>query len=176
MKEVWKKIVGFDDYSVSNLGRVRRDTPTTVNPKGGNILKPRAGSKGHMYVNLFKGGSSKSQYVHRLVLFAFEGSPRSDKLCCAHNNGDPSDNRLENLRWATYAENSADSIRHGTSGRPTNSGTRHFRSKLNPEIISNMKSMVESGVSVRAVSRKFNVSHGTALNAIRGKSYRYETH
>jgi hypothetical protein len=36
---------------------------------------------------------------------------------CCHNNGDPADNRLENLRWDTHITNYRDAVRHGTSTR-----------------------------------------------------------
>jgi hypothetical protein len=52
--------------------------------------------------------------VHRLVLLAFRGEPPTPHHECAHWNGDPSDNSIGNLRWATKVENHADRWRHGT--------------------------------------------------------------
>ena len=49
-------------------------------------------------VNLYAAdGNAKMEKVHRLVLEAFVG-PNPPGLECCHNNGDPSDNRVENLR------------------------------------------------------------------------------
>lgn len=49
---------------------------------------------------------------HRAVLLAFIG-PCLDGMECCHNNGDPLDNRLENLRWDTRQANTIDKINHG---------------------------------------------------------------
>lgn len=168
--EEWKKISGFSDYSVSNTGYVRRDTPTKRCPVPNKILKPGSGKKGHLYVNLRRDGCAHSKYIHRLVLEAFVGEQPEIYDCCAHNNGDTSDNRLENLRWATFSENSADSVRHGTSSRP--GGTDHFRSKLNHEKINEARKMREDGLSFRSIAKVFGVSHNTIREAISGRSYK----
>lgn len=50
--------------------------------------------------------------VHRLLAEAF--IPNPDNLpCVLHYNDIRSDNRIENLRWGTQKENSADAIRNG---------------------------------------------------------------
>lgn len=51
-------------------------------------------------------------YVHTAVLLAFVGE-RPEGLEACHNNGIPSDNRLENLRWDTRSSNRRDTILHG---------------------------------------------------------------
>lgn len=166
----WRKIPDFEEYSVSDMGEIRRDSPTRRNPKSFCVLKPRAGAKGHLYVNLFKHGKSHSKYVHRIVLEAFVGQAPKEKPCAAHGNGDPSDNKLQNLRWASYAENSADSIRHGTSKRP--GGIKHFRAKLTPEKIQIARKMNEDGVSFRKIGAALGVNHMTISNAVNGRSYK----
>ena len=56
---------------------------------------------------------SHTRLVHRLVLEAFVG-PRPEGMVARHLNGDPGDNRLENLAWGTQSENNYDKVRHGT--------------------------------------------------------------
>ena len=55
--------------------------------------------------------------VHRLACEAFHGPAPSAKHQAAHGDGIRSNNRRENLRWATRRENYRDQISHGTSKR-----------------------------------------------------------
>jgi predicted secreted protein len=50
------------------------------------------------------------------VLTAFVG-PRPKGLQCCHNDGNPWNNKLENLRWDTAQSNQRDRAKHGTSNR-----------------------------------------------------------
>jgi len=55
----------------------------------------------------------RSFQVHALVCAAFHGPKPSPELWVRHLNGISTDNRAENLRWGTAAENAQDTIRHG---------------------------------------------------------------
>lgn len=99
----WKTIEEFDMYEVNILGQVRRKA---------QMLKPGSIPSGHLTVALCKGkGKPKSMYVHRLVALAFMDNPE-DKPLVNHINGDPKDNRLDNLEWATYSENNTHAYRN----------------------------------------------------------------
>jgi hypothetical protein len=121
MQEVWKAIPGYEgQYEVSNQGNVRSldryvecEGPIKgryLSKKKGRALRPGPSNFGHMSVVL---GKHNTHFVHKLVLLAFVG-PAPDKHECCHSNGDPADNRLENLRWGTRSENIKDAVRHGT--------------------------------------------------------------
>ena len=62
-----------------------------------------------------KGGkrNQKTHLVHVLVAAAFIG-PKPKGMEVAHNNGNAGENRLENIRYATPLENTADKKIHGT--------------------------------------------------------------
>lgn len=86
-------------------------------------MPTRDGYHGHVKVGLSKGNKKYFRKVHRLVLEAFVG-PRPEGMECCHYNGDPADNRLENLRWDTSKGNTSDSIRHGTVRRGEEAATK----------------------------------------------------
>ena len=91
--EQWKKIPGFEAYEVSTLGNIR-------NAKG-HILKPWLDGGGHYQIQLGRGNKFT---LHRLIALTFipevDGKPYVD-----HINQNKTDNRVENLRWATRSEN-----------------------------------------------------------------------
>ncbi|QDF19244.1 hypothetical protein SEA_STICKYNOTE_47 [Corynebacterium phage Stickynote] len=104
MNEEWRDIEGHEGlYQVSNTGMVK-------SLRSGNILKENSVECGHQRINL--GRRENGLWVHRLVLEAFVG-PCPPWMECCHNNGDPSDNRVENLRWDTKKSNMADRRKHG---------------------------------------------------------------
>jgi len=82
-------------------------------------MKANPDSSGYPMLKLMVNRRAVSFRVNVLVLRAFIGDPRPGFESC-HNNGDPWDCRLTNLRWDTRAENIRDAQRHGTFpiGRP----------------------------------------------------------
>lgn len=96
MKELWKKVEGFPNYSVSNLGRVRND-------RTDHILKAfTTGYKGNDYPSVQLHGHTIR--VHRLVALAFIPNPEK-KREVNHIDGDHFNNVVSNLEWVTGSEN-----------------------------------------------------------------------
>ena len=97
--EAWKNIEGFEgEYIVSSLGFV-------ASVKKGTILINNINSSGYCYVRL----KGRNYTVHRLVASAFIDNPE-DKEQIDHINCKKTDNRAENLRWATRSENNKNPI------------------------------------------------------------------
>jgi hypothetical protein len=67
----------------------------------------------HLYVFLRRGSSHSHRFVHRLVLEAFDKPCPDGMEACHDPDPDPTNNRIENLRWDTHAANMRDSVRHG---------------------------------------------------------------
>ncbi len=121
MIELWKPVVGYEGlYEVSDAGRVRSVERMVRHNYGGmkrvpsRILKAGAGEAGHLHVGLWRDNKMSNQLVHRLVATAFIGPPEQGMKAC-HNDGHPSNNRVENLRWDTQKGNLADRKIHGTN-------------------------------------------------------------
>ncbi len=104
--EEWRPVLGYEGlYEVSTEGRVR-----TL--RKGHLMHPHTDRHGYLLAGLSRDGKQRTTRVHHMVLEAFVG-PRPEGLVGCHNNGDPSDNRLENLRWDTQRNNNLDAVRHG---------------------------------------------------------------
>jgi hypothetical protein len=94
--EEWRVIGGFDNYSVSNLGRVRNDTT-------GRILKQQLNNgTGYLRVDLCNNGKHAKK-VHKLVATAFLGD--SDGLEVNHIDRNKQNNNVHNLEYTTHAAN-----------------------------------------------------------------------
>lgn len=114
--EKWLPVVGHEArYEVSSMGRVRNIPYVDArgNVRGQRIKRPAADTSGHIQAKLTQDGKGRLALVHRLVLEAFTGQCPVGMEGC-HNNGDPADNRLSNLRWDTKSGNQQDAVAHGT--------------------------------------------------------------
>jgi hypothetical protein len=69
--------------------------------------------------------NKKDFYTHRVVLEALVRKPRGNEQAC-HNDGNPTNNSIDNLRWDTPKNNCIDKIKHGTSG----AGQKNSMSKI----------------------------------------------
>ena len=101
MKENWRTIDGYEDYQVSNFGRVK----SLKNSKE-QILRPRVNGKGYLDVILCKDRKRKHMTVHRLVANAFLQNP--DNLpVINHIDENKQNNFVSNLEWCTYSYNNS---------------------------------------------------------------------
>lgn len=119
-REEWRPVPGYEGYyEVSSLGRVKSLEREIPHPTSGVIrIKEKIRTAipekqfGYLYLSLHKGGERERFAVHYLVLRAFVG-PRPEGMQACHNDGNNTNNRVENLRWGTPKENVADIKRHG---------------------------------------------------------------
>jgi hypothetical protein len=149
--EEWRP-TPYEGYMVSSLGRVRGRTMI--------ILMPFIKEGRYAIVHC---GNRNPQAVHILVCEAWHGPRPAAGMHAAHRNGDSMDNRPDNLRWATPAENGYDRVQHGTVQR----GEKHVRARLTQEQVDAIRAQVPGprGTIIR-LAREYGVAHGT-IRAIR---------
>lgn len=101
-REIFIPVKGAEGYyEVSNTGKVRS---VSGGRRKGVELKQSTLPRGYKRVSLVKDGDKTNASIHRLVAEAFLSNPEN-KPCVNHIDGNPANNRLENLEWCTYSEN-----------------------------------------------------------------------
>jgi hypothetical protein len=122
----------------------------------------------------FKLASGKVIYLHRLVAVAFLGPPPFPEAEACHDDGNPRNNRADNLRWDTHAENMRDIARHGRRAYGVRAGgvlpdTEALELRNRADAGSNKRELAEEyGVSVTTVYRLWRRSHWRHLDRLRG--------
>lgn len=166
--ELWRPVVGFEDrYDVSDQGDVR--SLNRIHPsRFMKIMAAHPNNRGYLYVTLFDGIKGHNLAVHRLVLDAFVG-PCPEGHQGAHNNGDRTDNRAENLRWASAKENIADRTAHGRTVR----GTDQHAAKLDDGTVRTIKRMHVAGFSAYETARLACVNVSTVRAIWSGEAWRH---
>ena len=103
---VYKTIVEFPNFEASDLGHIRNKTT-------GRLRKGTPDKDGYLRLSINK----KNRCIHILVARTFLENPE-DKKCIDHINGNVNDNRLVNLRYATFVENAQNKAiaKNNTSG------------------------------------------------------------
>ncbi len=161
MTESWLSVKGYEGlYEVSNLGNVRR--------VGGKTLSPKPGKLGYKIVSLSMNGYFKKYLVHRLVAEAFIPNP-DDKPYVNHLDGNKTNNRVDNLEWATPSEN----IKHAydTNLREPIRGENNSQCKLSDEDVVWIRSNAVKGDSefgYKALAIKFGVTEPHIYHIVNG--------
>jgi hypothetical protein len=160
MREIWKPVVGFEGlYEVSNRARIR-----SLKQNPALVMKAKPNSE-YKEVKLRRNGQSVMKYVHLAMLEAFVGRCPNG-MECRHLNGNPRDNRLSNLAWGTHAQNTGDSIRHGTFRR----GERHGNAKLSNEVVRYIRASLKKQVEL---AEQFDVSQVTISRVKNGLRWKH---
>ena len=119
--EIWKGVPGYENYEVSNMGRVRSLDHYTLKSGDcrstlikGRILSQTVGKTGYYTVLMYPANSTKKDRklvkVHRMIALAFLDNPHNLPQI-NHKDEDKTNNRLENLEYCDGRYN----INYGTA-------------------------------------------------------------
>ena len=153
--ERWKKIEGYENYSVSSEGRVRND-------RTGRLMSLTTEPTGYLRVGLCKNGKYKRFYVHRLVAEAFIPNPHNFPQV-NHLNETKTTNIVENLEWCDRKHN-------------MNYGTRNYRSMMSQPT---RKTVVVDGRqydSIKSAEKYLGIPKGCLVDAFYRGQNRYKGH
>ena len=173
--EEWLPVVGHEGYySVSTLGRVRRDAPTKYRggiSYPGRVLRTyQTQYNGNKYriVSLCTGKGWRIGKVHRMVAIAFLGPPQLG-MCVNHKNGDKGDNRVQNLEWITLVEN----CRHAVAIGSTLHGEKNKMAKLSASQVRTIRQLYGIGdTTQRALAKTFCTSQACIWSIIHWRTWK----
>ena len=147
-----RQIPKFENYSITKDGRVWSN-------RYNRWLKPCRNHKGYLRIVLCNNKKHYTKATHRLVLETYVG-PCPKGMECRHLNGNPVDNRLENLCWGTKSENTMDAIQHGTHNcLPT--GKLHIEKLSNTEKDMVVQSYNYGGYTLQELADTYCVTRQT---------------
>lgn len=159
----YRQIDGFPGYRVGDDGTVW--CCRSINGKGAfrqwRLKCPNKTTRfGHCRVDLYSGKDERRfRYVHRLVLEAFVG-PCPDGMEACHNDGNPLNNCLSNLRWDTHKNNQADRWRHGTA-----------RATLTEGFVAAARRRYKAGETIACLARESGVCLSTIRRAVQRQTW-----
>jgi hypothetical protein len=178
MKEEWKLIDGYEDYLISNCGRVKtleREVRYTHAVTGKEhfrktterFLKVYDNNRtGYRFVQLYKNKKASNKTIHRLVAENFIKQDEGFEYV-NHIDGNKHNNRVDNLEWCTNEYNHEHATKTGLKPRGEQIGT----SKLTEREVDSIRILCEEGLSDGLLANAFHVSRST-INLIRhGKAW-----
>ena len=160
MKETWKPVKGYENYFVSDLGRVKT--------KQGRYKKINYGICKYGYLDLWKDNKSKRFRVHRLVAEQFVPNPYN-KEQVNHIDGNKKNNQANNLEWVTPKENIQHAINNNLSS--IKFGSRNHSAKLTESDVLYIRDVAKKTKTVRELAEQFNVSTTNIYNIINNKKW-----
>lgn len=162
--ETWKVVECSPEYEVSDLGRVRRVSAAAGTYAGRILAQPRS-KNGYPQVNIRRDGRIRSTKVHILVATAFHGPKPSPVHQVAHRDGDRTNNRVDNLRWALPAENAHDNILNGVQPQ----GEAHPRAKMSEDGIRDIR--LRHAALIKELASEYGLGLSQVRTIIKGERW-----
>lgn len=170
--EIWKQI-GTSQYEVSSLGGVR--CLNRRNSAGHKLkdkvfsLNPNCGYYHRLALTCGR------FYVHQLVAQAFlpnlENKPQVN-----HINGIKSDNRVENLEWATASENAQHAQDTGlqkANGWQLNRGIKHPKAILTEAQVSQIRRLGIEGLTCMQIAAQMGTTRNAVYAIVTGRTWKH---
>jgi len=124
--------------------------------------------KGHRRVELITTNRRRLQAGVEVLVLTFFVGPRPDGMQACHADGDPANNRLENLRWETIQSNW---IRIRNHGR----GISNSRAKLTDEAIRIIRQERQGPqkTPLRELAERYGVTVGNISHVARSRHWKH---
>lgn len=161
--EVWRDIPGYNEYQISNYGRVK----SLVKNKPQILAKSI--SQGKYKVNLYyKTGRCRNELVGRIVCSVFHRMPEENEVI-GYLDGNKLNDHAENVFWMTKSE----SVRNAKNrNRYASHGVLNGMAKLSPEKVIQIRNYKSQGKTSAWIGAQFGVSRQVIDKAIKRATWK----
>jgi hypothetical protein len=170
-EEEWRPCVGWPEYEVSNMARVKR-VKQCRGARAGHVKSQTLNPQGYPTVML--GGAAGKDVripVHQLMVAAFLGALGGpEKFEVNHKNGVKDDNRLENLERVTHQQNCQHAYANGLNDRGNHCGERCGAAKLTEKDVVEIKKRLSDGEKGTRIADDVGMS-SSAIYGIKNGHY-----
>lgn len=166
-----KTISEFPNYLITKDGRIWSKSRIDIAGRRlrGKWLKPYKRKDGYLCASLCKNKKQHKKLVHRLVLETFVGFCPIDMECC-HNNDDPTNNHVSNLRWDTRKANVRDAIKHNLCLK----GEKNGSAKLTENSVRIIIYMWKTNLFLqKEIAKTYDVSKMTINDIIHKRTWKH---
>jgi hypothetical protein len=154
METIYKVIPRHPNYRAGSDGSIWSTHHRWGARQSWRQLKPGTIRSGPHYKRLVVAlgrGRQNFRYVHHCVLEAFVGEqPEGTEAC--HEDGNASNNKIENLYWGTKKQNGLDARRHGRR-----KGERHTLAKLTDDLVRVIRTRIADGETQQSVADSLGI-------------------
>jgi hypothetical protein len=171
----YRDIPGFPGYRAGSDGSIwscrttRGGTSSRWNRMKATITQRSSAGRTYCHLNLYSNRVAHTFKVHYLILITFIGArpPGSE---CRHLDGNPLNNRSDNLCWGTPTENTLDRIRHGRIAK----GNDHSMAKLNSDQVREIRLRFGAGgVTKNDLAIEYGVTRTVIRNVITRQAWKH---
>lgn len=165
-----KPVTNFPNYRITKDGILwsyKKYRNGKIDPRW-KPIEPEIDKTGRCRYCLYNENGCTRKHNYIIVLEEFVG-PRPKGMVGCHNDGNPSNNHLDNLRWDTQKGNLSDRKLHGT--HPI--GEKHHGSVLKEHQVLEIRRLSSIGLSNGEIASMFGMDRTTISKIILRKLWKH---
>lgn len=163
-----RQIPNYPDYYLLDNGSIFSTR------KSGKLrkLKPTYGNTGYVYYTLHNENGYKVCTINAIVKWTvFNCFSKSHKIHINHKDGNKLNNHLDNMELVSIDENNRHALKNKLRIMPK--GENNGRAKLTEKQVIEIKGLLNGGVKIVDITKRFNISQGVVSNIKAGRIWKH---